>query len=91
MAIKVIEHGQKKFTTICSKCGCKFEYELDDITGNFVECPECGERIYHSNQDGSSVHGMYKYLDFDYNNPNNWMYTFRHTYPGSECINKLNR
>lgn len=39
--IEVIKHGQKKFKTICANCGCEFTYELSDILGGGVECPDC--------------------------------------------------
>ena len=61
MAIKVIEHGKKIFTTTCPGCGCKFEYELEDLKvdrslcltsypvryNRVVTCPECGNKVYH--------------------------------------------
>lgn len=61
MAIKMLEHGKKNFTTTCPGCGCKFEYELEDLEidhsicltsypvryNRVVACPECGNKIYH--------------------------------------------
>lgn len=61
MAIKVIEHGKKNFTKVCPECGCKFEYESEDLEidrsicltsypvryNRVVTCPECGRKIYH--------------------------------------------
>lgn len=45
--IKIIKHGQKEFTHTCSRCGCEFTYEYEDITlSNFVICPDCGEHCY---------------------------------------------
>lgn len=45
--IKIIKHGQKEFTHTCSRCGCEFTYEYEDITlNNFVICPDCGEHCY---------------------------------------------
>lgn len=45
--IKIIKHGQKEFTHICSRCGCEFTYEYEDITlSSFVVCPDCGEHCY---------------------------------------------
>lgn len=45
--IKVIKHGKKKFSTICGNCGCEFTYELSDIVGSSVECPDCGHYVVH--------------------------------------------
>lgn len=54
MSIKVIKSGKCKninYRTKCS-CGCQFEFNNDDTsigsyTGKYyVECPECGYRLY---------------------------------------------
>ena len=55
--IKIIEPGTRRITE-CTKCGCKFSYENEDIendgllTNNlvligkiFVVCPQCGKEI----------------------------------------------
>lgn len=45
--ITVIKHGKKVFKGFCSRCGCEFTYELEDVTlNNFVTCPDCGESCY---------------------------------------------
>ena len=45
--IKIIKHGQTEFNCTCSRCGCEFTYEHEDITlSNFVICPDCGEHCY---------------------------------------------
>ena len=31
--IKIIEQGQKTFTRTCDRCGCKFQYDLSDLSG----------------------------------------------------------
>ena len=49
---KILKEGQKKFTATCSKCGCEFEYELEDIDCGSVVCPCCGERVSHPSQVG---------------------------------------
>lgn len=46
--INIIKHGDKIFATECNNCGCEFTYELDDVIGNVVYCPECGEVEIHS-------------------------------------------
>lgn len=45
--IEVIKHGQKKFKAICANCGCEFTYELSNIVGSGVECPDCGHYVAH--------------------------------------------
>lgn len=57
--IKIIKHGQKEFTHTCSRCGCEFTYEFEDIvqdqlsltstSAQFVACPDCGNRCYINN------------------------------------------
>lgn len=38
--IKIIEKGQKTFTRTCDRCGCKFQYDLEDLCGlDYIECP----------------------------------------------------
>lgn len=63
MAIKIIKHGQKEFTHTCSRCGCEFTYEFEDIlTGTnsldlaatstsvkYIKCPDCGYTCYINN------------------------------------------
>jgi hypothetical protein len=57
--IKVIKHGQTEFTHTCSRCGCEFTYEYEDIhteafgglasnstTSCYVVCPDCGNKCY---------------------------------------------
>ena len=45
--IKIIKHGQTEFNCTCSRCGCEFTYEHEDITlTSFVVCPDCGEHCY---------------------------------------------
>lgn len=46
--INIIKHGDKIFATDCSNCGCEFTYELVDVIGNTVYCPECGAIVIHS-------------------------------------------
>lgn len=48
--IKIIKPGNKTFTAMCSKCGCEFSYELEDLDfphEEYVKCPECGDHCYH--------------------------------------------
>lgn len=51
MARKIIKPGLKKFRAICPKCGCEFEYELEDISVLWsVTCPECHNSMLHPDQ-----------------------------------------
>lgn len=46
--IKIIEQGQKTFTRTCDRCGCKFQYDLSDLSGlDFISCPYCHTTITH--------------------------------------------
>ena len=51
--ITIRDGGYDKFTNICKKCGCVFEYELNDLKKRveddalFVECPKCSYRGDH--------------------------------------------
>ena len=55
--IKIIKHGQTEFNCTCSRCGCEFTYEHEDITlTSFVVCPDCGEHCYI----GGNKHGQPK-------------------------------
>ena len=61
--IQVIKHGKTHKEMECPECGCVFQYaDLDTkkeysykglkelmITGKFIDCPECGERIWLEN------------------------------------------
>lgn len=46
--IKIIEKGQQTFTRTCDRCGCKFQYDLSDLSGlDFISCPYCHTTITH--------------------------------------------
>ena len=46
--IKILEQGQKTFTRTCDRCGCKFQYELEDLCGlDFIPCPYCHTSLTH--------------------------------------------
>ncbi len=46
--IKIIEQGQKTFTRTCDRCGCKFQYNLSDLSGlDYISCPYCHTTIIH--------------------------------------------
>ena len=46
--IKIIEQGQKTFTRTCDRCGCKFQYDLSDLSGiDHISCPYCHTTLAH--------------------------------------------
>lgn len=57
--IKIIKEGtiiKETHHALCSRCGCEFTYEKEDLMTSvidhcyfYVKCPCCGEFIYMSN------------------------------------------
>ena len=46
--IRIIEQGQKTFTRTCDRCGCKFQYDLSDLSGlDYISCPCCHTTLTH--------------------------------------------
>lgn len=46
--IKIIEQGQKTFTRTCDRCGCKFQYDLSDLSiVDHIICPYCNTTLAH--------------------------------------------
>lgn len=46
--IKILEKGQKTFTRTCDRCGCKFQYDLSDLSGlDYINCPFCHTTLTH--------------------------------------------
>lgn len=46
--IKIIKEGQKAFTRTCDRCGCKFQYDLSDLSGlDYISCPYCHTTLAH--------------------------------------------
>ena len=46
--IKIIEQGQKTFIRTCDRCGCKFQYDLSDLSGlEYISCPCCHNSLVH--------------------------------------------
>ena len=46
--IKILEKGQKTFIRICDRCGCKFQYDLSDLSGlDYISCPCCHTTLTH--------------------------------------------
>ena len=52
--IKIIKEPSKEFIMICSKCNCKFSYELEDlkqsISAYYLHCPHCNQELFHHNR-----------------------------------------
>ena len=46
--IKIIEQGQKTFIKTCDRCGCKFQYDLSDLSiVDHIICPCCNTTLVH--------------------------------------------
>ena len=46
--IKILEKGQQTFTITCDRCGCKFQYDLSDLSGtDYISCPCCHTTLTH--------------------------------------------
>ena len=46
--IKIIEKGQKTFIRTCDRCGCKFQYDLSDLSiVDHIVCPCCNTTLVH--------------------------------------------
>ena len=46
--IKIIEQGQKTFIRTCDRCGCRFQYDLSDLSGlDYISCPCCHTTLIH--------------------------------------------
>lgn len=39
--IKIVKPGETIFTMRCPQCGCVYTYELKDIIGISIHCPNC--------------------------------------------------
>jgi hypothetical protein len=44
--IKIIRPGKTDFRKTCDKCGCIFEYNVEDIDDNYIKCPTCSKLHY---------------------------------------------
>lgn len=52
--IEILDKGPENYTTVCTVCGCKFKYDLEDTMemvvghiGRGVYCPRCHAWIPH--------------------------------------------
>ena len=44
--IKIIRPGKTDFRMTCNKCGCIFEYNVEDIKDSYIKCPTCHKEYY---------------------------------------------
>lgn len=44
--IKIIKEGKTDFRLTCDKCGCIFEYNVEDIDDCYIKCPTCHKQHY---------------------------------------------
>jgi hypothetical protein len=44
--IRIITPGKTDFRMTCDKCGCVFEYNVEDIDDGYIKCPTCGKMHY---------------------------------------------
>ena len=44
--IKIIKEGKTDFRKACDKCGCIFEYNVEDINDSYIKCPTCHKEYY---------------------------------------------
>ena len=44
--IKIIKPGKTDFRKTCDKCGCIFEYNVEDIDDCYIKCPTCHKEYY---------------------------------------------
>ena len=46
--IKILEKGQQTFTRTGDRCGCKFQYDLSDLSVvDHIICPYCNTTLVH--------------------------------------------
>ena len=97
--IKIIEQGQKTFTRTCDRCGCKFQYDLSDLSGlDYISCPCCHTTLTHRGpktvktnliKDNKTVGGAgytYGTTTGQYVNPNTVTTIGDINKPGSDCV-----
>jgi len=59
MAIKFTKQAPKTYSSDCSRCGCAFTYQLEDVHHNYtfggeqVSCPGCGHGVRHNGSPGA--------------------------------------
>jgi hypothetical protein len=59
MAKTIIKPGTNKFHARCDQCGCRFDYEREDVRHDYVHsrdvvsCPSCGHSLVHLGASGT--------------------------------------
>ena len=97
--IKIIEQGQKTFTRTCDRCGCKFQYDLSDLSGlDYINCPFCHTTLTHvgpktfkmnlskDNKIDGDAGYTYGTTTGQYVNPNTTIAISDINKPGSDCV-----
>ena len=64
---KIIKPGAKFFIMTCTRCGCEYSYDIEEIgktsklivSNSGVQCPQCGNIDIHSKENAT-------YPDYDY-------------------------
>lgn len=97
--IKIIEQGQKTFTRTCDRCGCKFQYDLSDLSiVDHIICPCCHTTLTHigpktvkmnlikDNKTVGDAGYNYATTTGQYVNPNTVTTISDVNKPGSDCI-----
>ena len=97
--IKILEKGQQTFTITCDRCGCKFQYDLSDLSGlDYISCPCCHTTLTHVGpkaikmnliKDNKTVgNAGYNYATTtgQYVNPNTVTTISDVNKPGSDCV-----
>ena len=97
--IKILEKGQQTFTITCDRCGCKFQYDLSDLSGlDYINCPFCHTTLTHVGpktvkmnliKDNKTVgNAGYNYATTtgQYVNPNTVTTIGNINKPGSDCV-----
>ena len=97
--IKILEKGQQTFTRTCDRCGCKFQYDLSDLSGlDYISCPCCHTTLTHVVQKAVKIDPIkdnktvcdasYNYATTtgQYVNPNTVTTIGDINKPGSDCV-----
>ena len=50
---KIIKPGAKFFIMTCTRCGCEYSYDIEEIGNWGVQCPECGNIDIHGKENAT--------------------------------------
>lgn len=87
--IKILEKGQQTFIRTCDRCGCKFQYDLSDLSGlDYISCPCCHTTLTHVGPKVEVGDAGYNYATTtgQYVNPNTVTTIGDINKPGSDCV-----